>query len=471
MACCAVAAMFIYRLIQLHETVTGLRSHHIVFLSSTKATQAIDSSIADEAQSCRLSLIGLTCTDCSTSIRKALLANPGICSVHVSFVLCETYIIFHPHLVDVKSIISIVEEGGYSATLEADNPSWNSRFIKAHEHRKQEAFSWRAAFIASALLTGSILVLPDLPIPYAHSAPAHVVPFLQGACSATALFICARRIHLEAFRSVLRMRPNMSLLSSLGLLLGFMQALVARWENDVGQDVFSLYSFDALTALCTVVLGGRFLKAITSRSSFASTAQLAGSLPRTATVTFVRDEKHNPFNDSASIPVDMLRAEEWVVVPPQTVIPGDGLVVQGRSSVLEALRTGELLPKQKCVGDQVFAGTANQESFLIIQLTRNANDTWLEKTLECVAQTEGSKNGHNNATDTAGEYFVTGVICLTLAISLFWRAQAHARWSLCLERAATMLLCACPCALGLAKPTCITLASCRSFHASAACLA
>ncbi|KAI0126985.1 haloacid dehalogenase-like hydrolase-domain-containing protein [Xylariales sp. AK1849] len=458
MACCTVAAFFIYRLIRVHEAISSLHPGQVTSLSSKEAPQDVKSSTEDGPQSCRLSLEGLTCTDCSTSVRNALLACPGVTGVHVSFALCQAYITFDPLLIDAKSIKSTVEERGYGAELENESPTWKTRFSKVDQQRRQEVRSWKNTTVASAIFTVLILVLPHVPIPYIHRAPAHLVSLLQAACSAAALFMCAYRIHLEAFHSILRLRPNMALLSSLGLLLGFLQAMLARWEENTDQSWSSPYSDDTLAALCTVVLGGRFLKAITTRSSFALTAQLAASVPRTAIVTFTRDEKQNPFQDSATVPVDMLREGDWVIVPPQTVIPGDGLVVQGTSGVHEALRTGELLPQQKKVGDRIFAGTSNQESLLVVRLTHDANDTWLDKTLECVAKAEGSKNKSEDSIDIVLNRFVTGVICLVLARSLVWWFGAHDSWTSCLERAATMLLCACPCALGLAKPTCITLA-------------
>lgn len=458
MACCTVAAFFIYRLVKAHEAISGLRLGNFTSTSSKNAAQSTNSGPGDGAQSCRMSLTGLTCTSCSISVRNALLACPGVVSVHVSFVLCQAYVTFNSVDIDMKSILLAVEERGYGAELEIETPSWKSRFNKVDEQRRQEIGRWKEATVASALLTGSVLLLPHVPRLYVHSAPVRLVPFLQAICSAAALFICAYRLHLEALRSILWMMPNMALLSSLGLLLGFIQSLVAHCEENSDHERLSPCSFDALAALCTVVLGGRLLKAITTRSSFALTAQLAGSVPRTAQVTFVRGENQNPFHDSASAPVDMLRAGDWIIVPPQTVVPGDGLVVQGTSNVLETLRTGELLPKQKKAGDEVFSGTSNQDSLLVMQLTHDANDTWLEQTLQCVAQAEGSKTTNESSIETVMNGFVAFVIFLTVATSLVWRVKLLASWSTCLERAATMLLCACPCALGLARPTCITLA-------------
>lgn len=384
---------------------------------------------------CRISLTGITCAACTRSVQKALSSVPGVTSASVSLSLFQAHVQYDPSKTTPEALAAAVEDNGYGAEILPPPKSWRDDFEKADGLRKREIESWRSSFFSSILFTIPAILLP-------YSAPASSGPWasfilfdLEAACTAAGVFYCARHIHREALAAVRARRGDMSLLSSLGVLFGFIQSFATfLCHLQSSQANCDLPSFDAISTLVTVVLGGRYLKALVSRRAMGFAAELSTVMPSSTTVTSLRDIDQDLRAASEAIPIDFLNPDDWVIVPPGLAIPGDGVVVKGGSHVSETCITGEIAPRFKRAGDEVLAGSTNLDGELVVGITRTGTDTWLEKTLQFVARADSGRSSTEGPINTIIERFVGVVLVLAVTTVIAWRLFSDANWSECLRR-------------------------------------
>ncbi|KAF2813996.1 heavy metal translocatin [Mytilinidion resinicola] len=427
---------------------------------STPTVQEKDLKLQGSTSSCRLSLTGIICAACTSSIQNALSSTPGVTSASVSLALFQAHISYDSGMTNPEALALVVEENGYGAEVMPAARSWREDFERADVARLKEIRSWRNSFFASILFT-----IPSVLLPYSRTSISSfwmsvAIGSVEAVLATISTFYCARHINLEALSALRARRGDMSVLSSSGITLGFIQSLHVLMSQLFGQSSnHGQISFDAISVLITVVLGGRYLKALVSRRALGFTAQLSSAMPLSATVTSQRD-LDGDFRESAEeFPIDFLGSGDWVIVSPGRTIPGDGIIVKGSSNISETCITGEVVPRFKKDGDEVLAGSKCLDSGLIIRITRAGTNTWLEKTLEFVAKADSRKDTFDRPIEAIIQYFVSGVMILALATVIIWKVFTDATWSDCFDRATAMLLAACPCALGLSIPACIMLST------------
>jgi Cu+-exporting ATPase len=454
MACCAVAAFVIMRLLNIHRDLQCKLNF------STLPVTEKDLDRQSNTASCRLSLTGVTCAACTSSIHAALSSAPGVTTASVSLALFQAHVSYDSSITNPKALALVIEENGYGAEVLSAARSWGEDFERADVARTKDITSWRNSFFLSIVLT-----IPSVLLPYSMSSTsshwmAVVIGVLQAILATGSTFYCARHIHREALAALRAWRSDMSVLSSSGINLGFLQSLFVLLYQLRGQTSNQdLVSFDAISVLITVVLGGRYLKALVSRRALGFTAQLSSVMPPSTIITSERDIDGDFRARAEEVPIDFLSSGDWALVSPGTTIPGDGVIVQGSSNVSETCITGEVVPRFKRAGDDVLAGSKALDGGLIIRITRTGTNTWLEKTLEFVAKAESRKDAFDGPIEAIIQYFVSGVIVLAFATVMFWKIFTDVTWSDCFNRATTMLLAACPCALGLSIPACTMLST------------
>ncbi|EXJ91485.1 hypothetical protein A1O3_00033 [Capronia epimyces CBS 606.96] len=259
----------------------------------------------------------------------------------------------------------------------------------------------------------------------------------------------------------------MSLLTSCALQVGLLDSVIRAYRSSsASSSPWDSAAFDSLTLLATVLLGGRYAKALLSQHTFAATASLAALLPSEALVV-AEDEGEGEGEGEVGagvsavrhIPPSMLRVGDVVLVHPNTAAPCDGDVVTGSSEMLEACLNGGTVPRPKRAGDPVFTGCVNLRQTLKIQVTRAGKDTWLEKALETTLSATRNKSSVQALSETAAEYFVLVVFSVMLAACSLEAYYHFTDMSSVLHRACLILLSACPCTLGLSVPSCIMVAT------------
>lgn len=393
-----------------------------------------------------LSIEGMTCSSCVNTVEKALNAVEGV-SASVNFAT-ETAHILSPAEMDIKALVKIVEKAGYKATLLQDGQSMTL-------HNKKSARALFFAFIFAAPAVAISMVMSwhhriDMRVLQAldhfnlrhplYSPTAWVVI----ALSAPVVLLVAWPIHRAALRNL--KHPTMDNLISLGSLTAFTWSIYA---NATGAG--DVYTEVAAGVIFFVILG-RFLETrAKSRAGAALSSLLAlGSKE----VTIVRG------GFPLIVPIDQLEIGDEFEVLPGGRIATDGIVIKGESAVDNSMLTGESKPVDVRPGSQVIGASINHNGRLIVRATRIGSDTELARITAMVISAQGTKAPIQRLADRISAVFVPIVTLISIATFIGWYYTDHTL-TRSISVAITVLVIACPCALGLATPVALLVASGR----------
>ncbi len=412
---------------------------------STKTTIEIGA-LKTALEPITLSLGGMTCSSCVATIERTLNAIPGV-SATVNFA-SETAHVMAPAEMDTKRLISAIKSAGYAATEIADSSQ-----VALHSKKSATALFFAIMFTAPVLLISMvsswhpaidrwILIQLDqfnFPLPL-YSPTAWLVIGL----SAPVVLIIAWPIHRAGIRNF--KHPTMDTLITLGSLTAFGWSIYA---NTTGNgDVYAEVS----ATIVTLVIAGRFLESRAKRaaSSALSTLLALGSKE----VTVIRD------GELVQIPIDHLDVGDHFVAKPGERIATDGVVISGESAVDNSLLTGESKPVDVNPGVAVIGSSLNKNGRLEIRATRVGADTELARITAMVVSAQGTKAPIQRLADRISAVFVPVVTLLAIGTFLGWHYSGHTLTD-SISSAIAVLVIACPCALGLATPVALLVASGR----------
>jgi Cu+-exporting ATPase len=372
-----------------------------------------------------LAISGMTCASCVSRVEKVLNRVPGVTNASVNLATERAQVNGeHP---DLAALIRAVEKAGYGATEIA--PEAAPEDHKAAD-RRDLLMLIGAAVLTVPLLAG--MVMPGLTLPgWAQFALASVVQFGFGA-----------RFYRAGWNAVRALAGNMDLLVALGTSAawGLSTWLWLRHGHADG-----LY-FDSSSMLITFVLAGKWLETRARRSTVTALNALMRLRPDTARVRRGATE--------TDIPIAGVRHGDLVVVRPGERIPVDGRIVQGRAAIDASMLTGESLPVDRGVGDSVAAGAIDTDGALVLEVTAIGAETMLARIVRLVEDAQASKAPIQRLADRVSAVFVPVVLVIALATLVGW-LLAGATVSVAVLNAVSVLVIACPCALGLATPTAI----------------
>ncbi len=292
---------------------------------------------------------------------------------------------------------------------------------------------------------GAMLGLPlpaairpmDFPLRYALFEIALVLPVIAAGY----------RFYVVGYKAILRLAPNMDSLIAMGTSAAFLYSVYSVFQIGTGdfKAVESLY-FETAGVIITLILLGKSLEAVTKGRTSESIKKLMGLAPKTATVV----------HDGAEIeiPIDEVEAGDVILVRPGEKIPVDGEVASGHSAVDESMITGESIPVEKAVGDQVIGASINKNGSITFRATKVGADTMLSRIIKLVEDAQGSKAPIAQMADTVSGIFVPIVFGIALLTAGTWLLLGHTA-VFALTVFVAVLTIACPCALGLATPTAI----------------
>lgn len=393
-----------------------------------------------------LSIEGMTCSSCVNTVEKALNAIDGV-SATINFAT-ETAHILAPADIDIKNLVKVVEKAGYKAALLADGQS-----ITLHSKKSARAVFFAFIFAVPAVAISMIMswhhqvdmwVLQSLdyfglPHPL-YSATAWVVI----ALSTPVVLIVAWPIHRAALRNL--KHPTMDNLISLGSLAAFTWSIYA---NSTGEG--DVYTEVAAGVLFFVILGRYLETRAKSRAGAALSSLLAlGSKE----VTVIRGGL------PLIVPIEQLRIGDEFEVRPGDRIATDGMVIKGESAVDNSMLTGESKPVDVRPGSQVVGASVNHNGRLIVRATRIGSDTELARITAMVISAQGTKAPIQRLADRISSVFVPIVTLLSIGTFAGWYYTDHSL-TRSISVAITVLVIACPCALGLATPVALLVASGR----------
>lgn len=368
-----------------------------------------------------LSISGMHCANCALTIEKALGAIGGV-NANVNFASEKAHVTFPRGSITLSRLIETIRNTGYDA-----------RPAQTGEKRDSEN-AYRndlALFVFSAILTLPLLL---------HMAGVHLPRLLQLALATPVQFWVGRRFYVGAYHSLKGGGANMDVLVALGTSVAYFFSAAATLLS-LNLHVY----FEAGAAVITLVLMGKMLEARAKGKASGAIVELMKLVPKTAHV-----ERNGEIQDIDAAELDV---GDIFLVKAGEAMPVDGIVIEGSSSVDEAMLTGESLPVEKRTGNRVYAATLNRNGSLKCRATGVGEHTQLAGIIRLVEEAQGSKAPIQRLADRISGIFVPAVTGIALLTFLFWWLSGHPTEGLI--NAVAVLVIACPCALGLATPTAI----------------
>ncbi len=399
-----------------------------------------------------LSLSGMHCASCAGIIERVLKKVPGVSHANVNFAAEKALVTFGSQT-KPGDLIAAVKKAGYEAMeVDVKDTEFDAR------KRQAEISSYFKKLVFSAVL--SLPMLYFMFFDFFSNVPgkAWLLPYV-GIISlilATPVQFIVGKGFYKGMWSSLRMKTfNMDSLIAIGTSTAYFYSLITLIIFTIanktvvglrGGKIQDLY-FETAAFLITFVILGKWLEVRTKGKTSDSIKKLMGLQAKTARV--IRN------NSTQDIPIDQVVVKDIVIVRPGEKIPIDGRVTKGSSAVDESMLTGESLPVEKKVGDNVAGGTINKVGSFEFEVTKVGNETVLAQIIRLVEEAQGSKAPIQDFADKVSAWFVPAVIIIAVVTFLVWYFILGATLAFALMAFTSVIVIACPCALGLATPTAI----------------
>jgi Cu+-exporting ATPase len=395
----------------------------------------------------------MSCAACSGKVQQSLEASPGVSGANVNLMTGTATVSYDPSATSPERLVDVIRSTGYGAELPSPDRTGEDLLATRDAERAAEIRELKGKFAVSAVAAAIVMLIGMWPSSHAMSDASR---WLQLAATLPVVLWAGRHFYSRAWAAFRHHSADMNTLIAVGTGTAFAFSLVvtlaAGWLAARGVTPHVYY--EAVVTIIALILLGNVLEArATSRASDA-VRKLAGLRPATARVVRGGEEREVPLAD--------VRVGDELLVRPGETIPADGTVLDGTSNVDESMLTGEPLPVAKAPGALVVGATLNRNGALRIRVDRIGRDTVLSRILRLVQQAQGSKAPIQRLADRISAIFVPLVISIAIATFVIWYdlgpdpAYLHA-----LVAAVTVLIIACPCAMGLAVPTAVMVSTGR----------
>lgn len=450
MTCAACAARLEKNLNKLHGV------HAFVNFANEKASvdyeesltqpKEIIQSIKDSGfdvlpEALQLKIDGMTCAACSGRVESALNKLPSV-TANVNQASEVAYITYTPGIVSLENLIEAVANSGYHANTlnQANRDKENAR--KQASYQAELRLFWLSAILTIPLMLQMLTMFSD------HHG--ELPRWLQLLLATPVQFWIGLRFYKGAWYAVKGGSANMDVLIALGTSMAYVFSTVVTLYELEEQHIY----FEASAAIITLVLLGKLMESRAKNKTSTAIEELIKLQPTIAHVQLANGE-------ILDLDINSLSIGDIFIVRPGESLPVDGVVLEGDSAVNEAMLTGESLPVTKRVGDNVYAATINQQGRLRCRATGVGSETQLAEIIRLIERAQGSKAPIQRIADKIAGIFVPIVIGISLlTLSLTWWVEGE--FVLALINAVSVLVIACPCALGLATPTAIMVGTGRS---------
>ncbi len=404
-----------------------------------------------------LALGGMHCSSCANLISRGLRKVKGVKEANVNFAAEKARIVFDPRQTDEAALIEAVKKAGYRAELASKADPETDRARRVAEMR-----SYKRKFLLGMIL--SLPMLYFMMLDFLAFMPGRTFLFpLVGIVSfilATPVQVILGAGFYKGMWSSLRMKTfNMDSLIAIGTTTAFVYSTINFLIYTVskgtivgvgGEKIPELY-FETSAFLITFVLLGKWLESKAKGETSEAVKKLMGLQAKTARV--LRDGR------ALDVPIEDVVAGDTIVVRPGEKIPVDGEIVKGSSAVDESMLTGESLPVEKKEGDSVIGATMNKTGSFEFRATKVGADTALSQIVQLIEDAQGSRAPIQGFADRISAWFVPAVIVLAFLTFVVWYFALGASLSFALMAFTAVIVIACPCALGLATPTAIMVAT------------
>jgi len=437
-----------------------------------------------------LPLKGMTCASCANSIERALGKAPGVSKASVNFATKTATVRYNAAATSPEKLVEVVKGTGYDAVVPESTSGNHAGHgnamsgMTAAEHAAMPAGhampsgedhsahmhvnADEQTVLLRKVIVGAVLSLPVLVIAMSHGKIALLnqpwINWLQLALTTPVVVWCGSQFYRMAWIGLKHFRANMDSLVALGTGTAFLYSIAATiWPGffaaaqggEMGNMMMVPVYYEAAAVIIVLVLLGKLFEARATGNTSAAIRRLIGLQAKTARVVRGGQEQ--------DIPVEQVIVGDTVIVRPGEKIPVDGKVQSGDSTIDESMLTGESVPVEKKPGDAVFGATINTTGALTFRATKVGKDTALQQIVHLVQEAQGNKAPIARLADTISGYFTPVVLGIAIVTFIVWyfAAPVDTRLSMALLTFVSVLIIACPCALGLATPTAIMVGTGR----------
>lgn len=394
-------------------------------------------------------LEGMSCASCAKNIEDTISSLDGTEEAVVNFATEKMVVKFDKEKLSIAEIEKKVAEAGYKARLEIDNSVDDQA-----EKKQQEIDSIWKRFIYSAIFAVPVLYIAmaemvGLPTLKSLSPMGNPKLFstVQLILVLPVLYL-GRKFFTVGIRALLRRKPNMDSLVALGAGAAFLYSIYSTVLVYSGDEHAAMHLYyESAAVILTLITLGKYFEGISKSRTTNAISKLVGLVPKTANL--IKDgEEH-------VVAVDEISTGDILLVRPGEKVPLDGVVIEGRSTVDESMLTGESIPVEKEINSKVVGASINKTGVFKMKVTKVGKDTTLSQIIKLVEDAQNSKAPIAKLADKISGVFVPVVIGLALIAGVLWYFAGDASWSFSLKIIISVLVIACPCALGLATPTAI----------------
>lgn len=393
----------------------------------------------------------MTCAACARRLEKSIGSQDGVIKVSVNYAAEKAAVEYDPARIKLSEIKKVIDKTGYKA-LDSDlAPSDPNKALHDKAIKTLKLKLILSAFFCAPLLylaMAPMIPLIPLPVPGFLDMMRYPLTYALFQFALTIPIIAAGyRFYTAGFRSLVQLSPNMDSLIAIGTSSAVLYSLYSTYRIASGDHhaVDHLY-FESAGVIITLILLGKMLEAISKGKTSEAIKKLMGLAPKTATV--IRDGKE------IETPVEEVEINDVLLVKPGDKIPVDGIVLEGHTAVDESMLTGESMPVDKKSGDNVYAAGINKNGSIRFRATKVGSDTALAQIIRLVENAQTSKAPIAKTADIVSGYFVPIVCLIALAAFAAWLIAGQT-FEFALTIFISVLVIACPCALGLATPTAI----------------
>ncbi|HQJ31920.1 MAG TPA: heavy metal translocating P-type ATPase [Anaerolineaceae bacterium] len=463
-ACSAAVERAVRKLPGVTEANVNLTAENL-HLSYDESQVSLDSVVqaVDDAgykalipsQHAQLEVHGMTCASCSATVERVVSKLRGVQSANVNLAAETLTFDYDPAEISLQQVVSAVAEAGYQAILPVDN-TIEEELDRKKAHKAKRLQNLQRRFTVSAILTVPLLLLSMGPM-LGLKLPALFDPSINPLNNAIAQLLLTTPVvimgwsyYVNGFRNLVKLHPNMDSLIAIGTGSAYLYSLYALWQITQGQFHFahSLY-FESAAVVLTLITLGKFMEARATGKTSEAFQKLMALSPKRARV--IRN------GQEVEIDASQVLVGDEVVVRPGESFPVDGVLVKGSTTVDESMLTGESLPVEKTIGDNVTGASLNINGAVHFRATRVGKDTALAQIIRLVENAQGSKAPIAKLADKISGIFVPIVIVLGVLAALGWVLIGNESVEFGLTIFVAVMVIACPCALGLATPTALTV--------------
>ena len=382
---------------------------------------------------------GMSCAACAISVESILKAVPGVISANVNFAGTSASVEFDPDETGPEAMRKQVQKIGYDIIIEQISQDDLDSLKRTEYNKLKSKTIW--AFVLSLPVVIIAMLIHDK-VPYAD--------YIMMALSAPVVFWFGRSFFINGFKQARHLSANMDTLVALSTGIAFLFSAFNTFFPHIMMinGMMAQVYYESAAVVVTFILLGKLLEEQAKSNASSAIKKLMGLQPKTVTV--VKD------GQEIITPIEQVEKGAFILIRPGEKIPVDGIVSEGHSFIDESMISGEPIAVEKIVGKEVFAGTINQKGSLHIQAAKVGAETLLSQIIEAVKQAQGSKAPIQKLADRIAGVFVPIVISIALlSFGLWFFLGGDHHISQAVLAAVTVLIIACPCALGLATPTAI----------------